>query len=229
MFAQPGVCYSDTCAALDRRIREYDARIRVSEQNAKLRDSQQEQLDKFEKSLNAINYMIDYLKPIVVDLEQYIGEKKKESLQNINNAIRLSGEIIKDATEGIHFEIDGDEAWLATPDELEVDLVEGGGFRQISSNFIRTVVLDSNLNTLNTLMLDEVFALVSPENSAVLSLYLNVMCQNMQIISIEQKPQVYSNIDCTMYKFVKGDPYASVTKEEIKRSDMSDLQTKGDV
>ena len=158
------------------------------------------------------------------DIQVYIAERRKNSMQSMNNALRMAGEIIQDSTEGIYFKIDGDEAWLATPDGLEADMVEGGGYRQISSTFIRSVVLGVNNGTLDTLLLDEIFALVSPENSAALSLYLNVICQDKQVISIEQKPQVYSNIDSVMYTFSKGTDYTEVHKSIIKHGEFDGVR-----
>lgn len=212
--------YLNTRSALRNMIVDLEARVRVSEQNKALRESYEEKLRTTETNIRLTNESLDVMKPMLIDIQSYINARRKESMQNINNALRLSGEIIQDSTEGIYFQMDKDEAWLSTPDGLEVDMVEGGGYRQVSSTFIRSVVLAANADKLHTLMLDEIFSLVSPENSAALSLYLNVMCQDMQVISIEQKPQVYSNIDNIQYKFDKDNEFAEVTKTEVKRSDL---------
>ena len=212
--------YSYTCSALTNAIIDAEARIRVSEQNAKLRDTYTDKLQLAETNVSLCNEVLEEMKPLLVDIQTYIQARRRESMQNINNALRLSGEIIQDSTDGIHFKMEKDEAWLATPDDLEVDMIEGGGYRQVSSTFIRSVVLAANSDRLRTLMLDEIFSLVSPENSAALSLYLNVMCQDMQVISIEQKPQVYSNIDNIQYRFDKDNEFAEVTKTVVKRGEI---------
>lgn len=211
--------YSDACAALDRCIQDLDVRIRMSEQNQKLYDSYTDKIKTLEDNIALCNGVMDIMKPLLDDVQEYITRRKKESMQNINNALRMAGDIIQDSTEGIYFNMEGDEAWLSTPDGLEVDMVEGGGYRQISSTFIRSVVLGANPDNLSTLFLDEVFSLVSPENSAALSLYLNVMCQDRQVISIEQKPQVYSNIDSVVYMFSKDNDFAEVTKKLVRRGE----------
>lgn len=221
MFENTVSNYSNTCSSLAQVIQDLDVRIRVSEQNQKLQDSYTAKVKSLEENIALCNGVIEIMKPMLQDVMEYITLRKKESMSNINNALHMAGEIVKDSTEGIFFEMKDDEAWLSTPDGLEVDIVEGGGYRQISSNFVRSVVLGSNPNTLKTLMLDEVFSLVSPENSSVLSLYLNVICQDMQVISIEQKPQVYSNIDSVTYSFNNGDDYATVTKQNIVHDDIN--------
>ena len=89
----------------------------------------------------------------------------------------------------------------------------------MSSAFLRAVVLGANPDNLQTLLLDEVFSLVSIPNSSTLSLYLNILTQDFQIISIEQKPQVYSNIDCVMYTFTKDNEFSEVSKRLVKRDE----------
>lgn len=220
MFTNTALDYSDTRSNLMKTIQDLDVRIRVSEQNQKLYDSYTDKVKTLEENIALCNGVIDIMKPLLSDVQDYVTKRRRESMNNINNALRMAGEIIKDSTEGIHFEMKDDEAWLSTPDGLDVDMVEGGGYRQISSTFVRAVILESNPCTLNTLLLDEIFSLVSPENSAALSLYLNVMCQNMQVISIEQKPQVYSNVDSITYLFSNNDDYAEVTRRDIKRNDV---------
>ncbi len=217
MSANPIRNYSDTCSKLTTEIQNLSVRVRVSESNMKLQENYSEKLRKAEESIKLCNCVLDVMKPMIGDIEKYIGDKRKESMQSINKALQMAGEIIQDSTEGIHFEVEGDEAWLSTPKGLEVEMVEGGGFRQISSVFVQAVVLAANYGKLKTLLLDEMFSLVSVSNSSVLSLYLNVMCQNMQIMCIEQKPEVFSNIDYTMYSVEKGTDYAIITKKDIKR------------
>lgn len=212
--------YSGTCAQLAQQLQDLQLRIRVSEQNAKLATTYDENIEKLTVNIGYCENILDVLKPMLNDIQEYITKRRKESMQNINKALQMAGEIIQDATEGIYFEMDGDEAWLSTPEGLEVDVVEGGGYRQISSTFLRAVIAAANQGILKTLILDEVFALVSPENSTVLSLYLNVICQDAQVISIEQKPQVYSNIDCIAYTFRKIGSFSEATRREIKREEM---------
>lgn len=216
--------YYNTCNELVSAIQQINTSIAISEQNAITKANNESNIKKYEANIMLCNGVLDNIKPIVEDVQDYVTERKKESMHNINNALRLAGEIIPDSTEGIYFKLDGDEAWLATPDDLEVQVVEGGGFRQVSSAFLRSVVMNSNPDNLQTMFFDEIFSLVSPENSSTLSLYLNVICQNSQIISIEQKPQVYSNIDCVRYLFTKDEDYATVTKSLIKRGDSSDME-----
>lgn len=209
--------YRNTCTSLAKAIQDLQVRIRVSEQNTKLMTTYDENIDHLQTNVAICNKVIDVIKPLSIDTTEYIAKKRREALQNINNALRLAGEIIQDSTDGIFFNVDGEEAWLSTPDGLEVDLVEGGGYRQISSTFIRSVVLAANSQTLNTMLLDEIFSLVSPENSAALSLYLNIICQDMQVISIEQKPQVYSNISHVRYLFNKVGEYTTISKSIVNR------------
>lgn len=219
MYQNNNSRYSSTCARLNAEIQDLTVRIKVADTNQQLLNSYNDKITRLNENIAYCNMALDRCKPLLADSQDYVVKRRKQSMQRINRALQMAGEIIQDSTEGIYFQMDGDEAWLSTPDGLEVDMVEGGGYRQISSTFIRSVIANTTDDTLNTLMLDEVFALVSPENSAVLSLYLNVICQDMQVISIEQKPQVYSNIDCVAYKFNKIGKFSEFTKSEIKHSE----------
>lgn len=209
--------YSSICGSLNSAIQECDVKLRVSETNIGLREKYTEEVAKFERSIQVCDIILDNIKPLIKDISQYIANRRKESMQHVNNAIRLAGEIIADAMEGIHFQIDGDGAWLSTADGLDVQRTEGGGYRTITSAFLRAVVLSSNPQYLQTVFFDEVFALVNQENSAVLSTYLNIICQSIQVISIEQKPEVYSNISTAEYTFEKDDEFSRVKYKVIER------------
>ena len=218
MFTESSPNYHSTCNTLGELIRDIDVKLRLSEQNVKLKASYQDQLNRHENNIALCTAVIENLKPMVSDVQKYINDKRTESMLNINNALRLSGDIIPDSAPGIHFEMDGDEAWLSTSDGLTVQNTEGGAFRQVSSNFVRAVVLSSSMGFLQTILLDEVFAHVSVENTSQLSYYLNVLCQDRQIICIEQKPEIGSNIDTTIYHFSKLNKVSEVTKQVVVRS-----------
>lgn len=219
MPTQQNSRYAATCSCLANTITDYESRIRVSKNNAKLKTDYEEQINRFTSASNVCDVIINICKPTLQDIQTYINTKRAESMQNINNALRLAEEIIPDSEPGVHFELDGEKAILLTEDGLTVEGTEGDGFCQVSSVFVRAAVAKSNPAILDTLIFDEVFSLISPENSATLSLYLNTITQDTQVISIEQKPQVYSNIDCVMYTFNKTDKFAEVTRKEIRRGE----------
>lgn len=209
------------CAATCRRLKDAiaatDVEIRVGEQAVLLREKYNQEIRRSENNIRYCNMVLDEIKPMISDMQKYLNARKKESMQNINNALRVAREIIPESADGIHVEYDADEAWIATADGLTVQNTEGGGYRHTSSNFLRFVALTSNMSNLHTLFFDESFGAVSQENTANLSLYLDAVCKNAQIISIEQKPQIYSNVDCIMYTFKKDVDYTTVTRSEIKR------------
>lgn len=220
MPAQFNNCYAATCGALSSAIMDLSSRIRVSHNNQKIKDDNESQVDTYTKSISICDTILQLLKPTLDDVKQYINTKRAESMQSINNALRLAEEVVPDSEAGVHFELDGDKALLLAEDGLTVSGTEGDGFCQVSSTFLRAVIAQYNPAILSTLIFDEVFSQLSQENSATLSLYLNILCQNAQIISIEQKPQVYSNIDCTMYTFNKTGEIAEVTKTIVKRGEL---------
>lgn len=208
--------YRDTCSRLGAEIQELAVNIRVGEQNKKLKDAYTEQLRRHEQNIDLCNSVIETLKPMVVDVEEYINTRREEAMLNINNALRMAGDIIPDADEGIKIKLDGEEAYVVTADDRTVQNTEGGAFRHISATFLQSVMLTSNPDNLRTLMLDEMFAQVNAENTAKLSLYLSALTQDMQVICIEQKHEIKSNIDTLVYRFNKGEQYAEVSKSYIR-------------
>lgn len=206
--------YSAICTQLRQAVNQLDVDIKVSEQNEKLKAQYTETLEHMERNINLCNMVIEETKPLLADAQEFLDKRRQESMQNINNALRISGEIIPDAAEGLTMKLEGDEAWIATSDGREAQDSEGGGYRQTSSMFLRKVILQSNPELLQTMFLDEMFALISAENSATLSLYLNTILQDTQVISIEHKPQVYSNVDGVLYHFYSSRP-AMVKKMPI--------------
>ena len=216
MSQNTGNNYSSTCASLESAIRELDVNIRVSEQNKKLKETYTEQLQRHEKNIDLCNQVIEQIKPMITDVQDYINRRRTEAMLSINNALRMAGDIIPDSDEGIKIVLDGDEAWVSTSDGRTVQNTEGGAFRHISSTFLRAIMLTTNPDLLRTIILDEMFAEVNADNTAKLSLYLAVLSQDMQVICIEQKPEIKSNVDTLTYTFKKGEQYAEVFKQFVK-------------
>ena len=89
------VCdYANTSSRLAKAIQDLDVEIRVSEQSLRLKTKYEEDLNKMEANITLCNGVIDKLKPLLADTKEYINKRYKESMQSINNALRLSEEII---------------------------------------------------------------------------------------------------------------------------------------
>lgn len=204
--------YSATCTALETKIQDCDYRIRITQSNEVLKERCTKIIQNNTYTLQACDYLLNILKPLIKDTQEYINTRKRETLQNIQNAIRLASEIVPDAMAGTQLVIEKEEAYIVTSDGLDVQRTEGGGYRTILSTFLRSVVLKANPDLLQVMFLDEAFSTLSVKHSAVLSTYLNLLGSEQQIISIEQKPEVYSNTKKTTYMFEKGEEYSVVTR-----------------
>lgn len=206
--------YDATVTALNKCKEDLQYKIRLSKTNKANLESYQQKIEQLDRNILALESVRAYLKPIMEDITDYLGERKKQSIQSINSAIRIASEIIPDAMPNIYLEISGNEAWLSTTDGLMVQLSEGAGYKSILSAFLQAITLSANQTYLQTMIFDERFAKVSVEHSTVLSTFLSLMTKNMQIISIEQKPEVYMNVDHVEYRFEKQGAHSLITREE---------------
>lgn len=202
--------YGDTCARLTKEINELRSLLQTAEQNEKLRANYEQKKVQHNANIRLCASVLDECKPLIANTKNYLSKKKTESLQGINNALRISGEIVQDSMGGVQFEIDKGEANIVDENGCEIQIMEGGGYRQISSTLIRSVVLGGAPQYLQTMFLDETFALVNDDNSATLSLYLQLISQNQQVISIEQKDSTYLNCDHECYTFKKAEKFSTV-------------------
>lgn len=206
--------YANTVDKLNKYKSDLQYKIKMSKVNRENLKSYDKQIKDLDKAIVMLEQVRAYLKPVINDVTLYLGERKKQSVKSIQGAIRMATEIIPNAMPNIYLEVKGDEAWISTTNGLMVKLSEGAGFKSILSAFLQAVTLGANPNHLQTIILDERFAKVSVEHSTVLSTFLSLMVQNMQIISIEQKPEVYMNVDHIEYKFEKQGDFTLVSREE---------------
>ena len=159
------------------------------------------------------------LKHCIADIVDYLGEKKKSGNMAVNAALLSARNVVPDSMEGIHLIVDGDEAWLESNEGLLMERMEGGGYRATCSLFMRKIALSSAPETMQFMILDELLAKLSQESSATLSQYLPILARDSQIIVIEQKSEVYSQLNCQRYHFFLAEGQTIVKKEEIKNGE----------
>lgn len=148
-------------------------------------------------------------------ITKYSDERRRDGNTAVMSAMRAAAYIVPSCDSTIIPRCEDGEAWFETQDGIDVSRLEGSGFRSILSVLMRSVVLRSNPQFLQTLVLDEIFAKLSVENSATLSSYLPILAQDMQVISIEQKPEVFANNSHTAYKFFLDGDHTVVQKGDV--------------
>jgi len=220
--------YSDTCNKLRACIEDHNYKIKVTVVNEQNKQQYQEKIEECHQQIEGLDVLKNYISPIIKDIVAYLGARKKQSMQTINGAIRMASEIIPSAMPNIHLEIKGDEAWVQTSDGMLVRSTEGTGYKSVLSAFLRTLTVNSNPLNLQTIIFDEIFAKLSVENSAKLSLFLPLMVKDMQIISIEQKPEVYANVDYLNYEFTLQNGITYVKKEMVNNGSIQANEVTGD-
>jgi hypothetical protein len=166
-----------------------------------------------DNNIGKLSSLLGELKTLIDEISIYTTERRASSQNAVKQALFASGNIVPASDKQIVFQMKQGEAWFETSDGLSLDRVEGSGYRAVLSMFMRTVFLMSNKQFLQTLILDEIFAKLSPERSAILSTYLPVLGESIQIISIEQKPEVFSGLDCITYSFFLDGDKTIVRKE----------------
>ena len=205
--------YSNVCADLEKRIQQCNFRIKQTEENESKLKKLRENIEAYTKIISNQESSLAKLKPLLEDIQRYTTDRRKQSLNSIQQVLMSAGNIVPASNSKITFKMENGEAWFETEDGLSLDRTEGSGYRATLSLFMRNVFLRSNPQYLQTLVLDELFAKLSPERSAILSTYLSVLGQHTQIISIEQKPEVFADAECTSYFFFLDEGKTIVRKE----------------
>ncbi|MDR1523240.1 MAG: hypothetical protein LBS29_04750 [Endomicrobium sp.] len=204
--------YFDVCARLERVVTESNLKIKQSLDNKEKVKKIKDAIIVYNDILDKFSFVEKELKQMIEDLTEYVGDKKKESLYTIAQVLLAVGNIVPASSQDIRFKMEDGEAWFETSDRMSLDRVEGSGYRAVLSMFMRNVFLQLNPQYMRVLILDEIFAKLSPERSAVLSTYLGMLGESMQIISIEQKPEVFTNTVCESFNFFIEDNKTTVMK-----------------
>lgn len=206
MPGEYGYVYSNQCLMLRDRAAQCKARIDQTRQNREKAHSLERQVTENQYLVDAMDELRVNIKPWMDDLLEYNAQKKKESLLSINTALSVANFIVPSSMKGIQFKIEGKEAWLENADGMDVDRLEGSGYKGVVSAYLRNVVLRANPNLSQFIVFDEPLAKLSPENSVGFSTYLPILAEGMQLIWIEQKREVFANMDNkVVYNFFKDD------------------------
>lgn len=206
---------TNLCAALRKRAQEASFRIAQTQENNSKRVEQEKTMTNCSIAIKRLEQGISIYAALLEAINNYADERKRDSNAAIMTAMRAAAYIVPSCDDTIIPRCEDGEAWFETQDGIDVSRLEGSGFRSILSVLMRSVVLRSNPQFLQTLVLDEIFAKLSVENSATLSSYLPILAQDMQVISIEQKPEVFANNSHTAYKFFLDGDHTVVQREDI--------------
>lgn len=219
MCAEPVHSYTAICQQLMNQASVLQSQITLAKANEEKRAKYTTILKNVSSAIITYKNTAFKIKSTISDIAEYLGEKKRVGNMAVNAALLSARNVVPDSMEGIHLVVDGNEAWLESNDGMLMERMEGGGYRATCSLFMRKVALSSAPNTLQLLILDELLAKLSPESSAIVSQYLPILAQDCQMIIIEQKAEVYSQINCKRYHFFLAEGETIVREEDIKNGD----------
>lgn len=193
------------------------AKFRISQttENEGKRAAQEKAMQNCTIALGRLTTALSTYSALSKTISEYIDERRKDSDTAVLAAMRAAAYVVPACDTTIVPRCEDGEAWFETSDGLDVSRLEGSGFRSILSVFMRSVVLRAQSAHLQTLLLDEIFSKLSVENSVTLSSYLPILAQDMQIISIEQKPEVFASTTHVAYKFYLDDNRTVVQGEDV--------------
>ena len=214
MLTQQNNKYANICSMMRAQIAKGEERIRISKENMQKKLDTEYNKDYYLKVIDGIQRTTDFLKPILNATKTYLAEKQAGSSRALNAAIRTAASVVPDGDANVIFKYENEEAWLETTNGEFVEVVQGSGFRGVTSALLRAVLLRLQPQYLSTIYFDEPFAKLSIENSANLAKYLPILAQSTQIILVEQKREICESSDCLTYSFFLNDNGESVVKKE---------------
>lgn len=191
---------TDTLDRLKQKISLCEIRISETEKRRRLKE-------KLEKEIADITLTYDLLDKGEKDLKkkrkdtlEYIGEKKAKASSAIEATFYATNSLIPSSSY-TRLKIKNDQVSLVDEQNLPIELLEGSAHRATQSFFVRSAVL-RNSKYMPFMLLDEPLATLGPESSASFSKYLPPLCKHMQIILIEQKPEIFADAeDVIEYNF----------------------------
>lgn len=194
---------------------EAKARAELSKKNKKLAEEHKDKLQQLHEHLIEVKEVEEVLKRWRKDLEDYNASKRAAGLRNIHNIMELSKNVIQNSMDNIKLTIDGQRAYVVVGDEgWDVESMEGSGILGLISMMLCRMVIKSNPDLLQFMILDEPLSKISEETADILATYMPYISNGMQIIWIEHKSALFKDIPgIQVYEFMLNEKGESIVNK----------------
>lgn len=194
---------------------EAKARAELSKKNKRLAEEHKDKLQELHDNLIEIKDVAEVLKRWRKDLEDYNASKRAAGLRNIHNIMELSKNVIQNSMDNIKLTIDGQRAYVVVGDEgWDVESMEGSGILGLISMMLCRMVIKSNPDLLQFMILDEPLSKISEETADILATYMPYISSGMQIIWIEHKSALFKEIPgIQVYEFMLNEKGESIVNK----------------
>lgn len=215
MFEKPGFKYNDVSLKLLVKSSEAKARAELSKKNKKLVEEHKDKLQELHEHIIEVKEVAEVLKRWRKDLEDYNASKRAAGLRNIHNIMELSKNVIQNSMDNIKLTIDGQRAYVVVGDEgWDVESMEGSGILGLISMMLCRMVIKSNPDLLQFMILDEPLSKISEETADILATYMPYISNGMQIIWIEHKSALFKDIPgIQVYEFMLNEKGESIVNK----------------
>lgn len=194
---------------------EAKARAELSKKNKRLVEEHKDKLQELHDHLIEVKDVAEVLKRWRKDLEDYNASKRAAGLRNIHNIMELSKNVIQNSMDNIKLTIDGQRAYVVVGDEgWDVESMEGSGILGLISMMLCRMVIKSNPDLLQFMILDEPLSKISEETADILATYMPYISNGMQIIWIEHKSALFKEIPgIQVYEFMLNEKGESIVNK----------------
>lgn len=215
LFKEPGFKYHDVSLKLLVKSSEAKARAELSKKNKRLVEEHKDKLQELHDHLIEVKDVAEVLKRWRKDLEDYNASKRAAGLRNIHNIMELSKNVIQNSMDNIKLTIDGQRAYVVVGDEgWDVESMEGSGILGLISMMLCRMVIKSNPDLLQFMILDEPLSKISEETADILATYMPYISNGMQIIWIEHKSALFKEIPgIQVYEFMLNEKGESIVNK----------------
>lgn len=160
---------------------------------------------------NTINHVVREYK----NIEQYLIDKKENSMEMLELAVDKAGYIVPDSdTDGIHLKIGDKSAKVVNRLGQDINLREGSAFRTVMGMLMRYTLIKFQPNSLQVIWLDEAFSTLSDETATIMREYIEAFSQDVLVVGIEQHNVMFEGMEKTTYRVLKGENKETIIRQE---------------
>lgn len=201
--------------ALLKAIVQSKDRAEIGQRNAIRAKELDKEIDYYEIQNFELKETINYMTKAYKNIEQYLVDKKEESLEMLELAVERAGYIVPDAdTEGTHLSIKEKSAKVLNAKGQDINLREGSAYRTVMGMLMRYTLIKFQPDCLQLILLDEAFSTLSDATSIMMREALQRFSKDVLIVGIEQRNVLFEGLDKITYKVVKGENKKTVIMRE---------------